>query len=131
MISLTEGIAALDCHKLVPKTTSLMARIVLSVFGLWISLAVFPLAAHADSPGWSAPSAVDPVFFPQSVSCPSASFCAAAGDEGPSNDVGLVKTYNGASWSPPTKIAGVGFLRSISCPSASFCCGDRRAGRRG
>jgi hypothetical protein len=64
------------------------------------------------SGGWSAVT-VDPSGEFRSVSCPSASFCAAL--EWPKKAL----TYNGRSWSAPvtTKLAAVG----LSCPSAAFC----------
>jgi hypothetical protein len=75
---------------------------------------------------WSAPTHIDtnPVspscsfscvaVTPFSVSCPSATFCAAVDENG------NALTYNGTSWSAPTDNSG-GFLDSVSCPSATFC----------
>jgi hypothetical protein len=48
-----------------------------------------------------------------SVSCPSATFCAAVDYDGDA------LTYNGTSWSAPTHIGGD--EDGVSCPSATFC----------
>ena len=50
-----------------------------------------------------------------SISCSSASFCAAIDKSG--NAV----TYNGSSWTAPTKIDNPEWLVSVSCASATFC----------
>ena len=68
--------------------------------------------------GGLAPSKAGAVVDPhglQSVSCPSASFCAAV------DSVGGVVTFNGTSWSAAVGIDGINQLTSVSCPSASFC----------
>jgi hypothetical protein len=65
-----------------------------------------------------------------SVSCPTASFCAAV------DGTGYTFTWNGTSWSRPVWSAtspadpGGGALTSVSCPTARFCVavdGDGRA----
>jgi hypothetical protein len=65
-----------------------------------------------------------------SVSCPSASFCAAV------DDAGNALIWNGKSWSSPTSIdpynptTGLGGdLLSVSCASASFCAAVDNSGR--
>src|SRR5204862_457894 len=65
--------------------------------------------------GWSAPAPVDPVFSARSVSCPSATFCAAVDYSG--NAV----IFNGSSWSAPTSIdtRPAAALESPSCASSS------------
>ena len=62
---------------------------------------------------WSAPA---PIFTAtiSSVSCTSASFCAAV------TGFGVVLTYNGSSWSAPVNVGALG-INSVSCASASFC----------
>jgi hypothetical protein len=59
------------------------------------------------------------------VSCPSASFCVAAGTEtfSSSPEQALVETWNGAAWSvaPIPEPTGMSALSSLSCPSVSFC----------
>ena len=61
------------------------------------------------------------------MSCPSASFCVAVGQD----DSGAIAlTYNGSSWSAPTTFDSVRELRSVSCPSASFCVAVGGDGRR-
>ena len=53
---------------------------------------------------------------PRSVSCPSATFCAAV------DGVGNALIYNGSSWSSPSDIDAImSTLRSVSCPSTTFC----------
>ncbi len=67
-------------------------------------------------PGWSQGTLIDPPRgHPNSISCPTESFCVAV-DEG-----GYVLTYNGSSWSQPVKIDPGNDLSSVSCPSARFC----------
>jgi hypothetical protein len=58
-----------------------------------------------------------------SVSCSSATFCAAvAGTFSSFTGYGYALTYNGTSWTAPTNIGSSGgALRSVSCPSATFC----------
>jgi hypothetical protein len=63
---------------------------------------------------WSAATAIDPGHELSTVSCPSASFCAAV-DYGPN-----VVTFNGTSWSTPSAIDPGGYLQAVSCASASF-----------
>jgi Fe-S cluster biogenesis protein NfuA len=61
---------------------------------------------------WSAPASIDPTAVLFSVSCPSASFCAAVGDH--------AVTYDGSSWNTPVDI-DPNTLISVSCPLPSFC----------
>jgi hypothetical protein len=73
---------------------------------------------------WSAPTDIgDSSLFPNSVSCSSATFCAAvAGTFSSFTGYGYALTYNGTSWTAPTNIGSSGGdLRSVSCPSATFC----------
>jgi hypothetical protein len=69
---------------------------------------------------WSAPTTIGSGGSLYSVSCSSATFCAALGSPGSGgNDA---TTYNGTSWSAATKIRGsYYFPDSVSCPSATFC----------
>jgi hypothetical protein len=71
---------------------------------------------------WSAPTDIgDSSLFPNSVSCSSATFCAAvAGTFSSFTGYGYALTYNGTSWTAPTNIGSSGGdLRSVSCPSAT------------
>jgi hypothetical protein len=78
--------------------------------------------ASAAAPSWSSPSQIDPDSYLSSVSCPSASFCAAVEwTHGTQPSGGNVLTYNGSSWSSPSDIDPGNNLASVSCPSASFC----------
>jgi hypothetical protein len=52
-----------------------------------------------------------------SISCPSASFCAAV------DSAGNAYTFDGTSWSNAQSIA-TDTLYSISCPSTSFCAAE-------
>ena len=69
---------------------------------------------------WSAPSRIDDINDLTSVSCPSASFCAAV-DGNNITKTGKALTWNGTAWSAPTTIDTSGSLTSVSCASASFC----------
>jgi hypothetical protein len=84
-----------------------------ALFAAMMGVLIVPSAAFG-SARWSAPMSVDSVPV-VSVSCPSASFCAAVDVNG--NTV----TFNGSSWSAPASIDGTNVLSSVSCPSASFC----------
>ena len=79
------------------------------------------VAAGATHAGWLE-EPVDPPLRPDSVSCPSSSFCVAVDTSG--NAI----TYNGSSWSPPQNIDGTVELISVSCPSVSFCLAKGRDG---
>jgi hypothetical protein len=63
---------------------------------------------------WTAPANLDGNAL-TSVSCPSASFCAAVGDSGDA------LTYNGSSWTNSTGVYGGSEGASVSCTSSSFC----------
>jgi hypothetical protein len=65
---------------------------------------------------------IDPGNRLSTVSCPSASFCAAV-DYGPD-----VVTFNGSSWSKPSAIDPGTLLQAVSCASASFCVAIDRKG---
>lgn len=80
-----------------------------------------PCAASASS-GWSDPTNIEEGFDGasganelKSVSCPSASFCAAV------DEVGNAFTYDGSVWSSPSEIGGLWPIASVSCTSDSFC----------
>jgi hypothetical protein len=82
-----------------------------------ISLAgVFVQATPASAQGtWSGPSNIDGTAL-TSVSCASASFCAAVDDQG------NAFTYNGSSWSVDAYIDAPNYFVSVSCASdTSFC----------
>jgi hypothetical protein len=66
---------------------------------------------------WSAPSLIDPEGSLDSVSCPSAAFCMAAGGR----QHGYALTYNKGTWSAASEIDPEGEVVSLSCVSASFC----------
>jgi len=65
---------------------------------------------------WTAPQPIDSQAELWSVSCPTATFCAAV------DTAGNAVTYNGSTWTvgaqAPTGGAG---LESISCPNAGLC----------
>jgi serine/threonine protein kinase len=67
---------------------------------------------------WSAPDLVDPGYKLHSVSCSSASFCAAGASVN-------VFVYAGGSWSAPDSVdpndANGSGVESVSCASSSFC----------
>ncbi len=114
-----------------PSSTAALAALAFFIALGGTALAILGPATSSASAGWSAPASIDsnPLF---SVSCPSASFCA-AGDQH-----GNALTYNGSSWTTPALIdvyishdPHVTFtgppptmgssLTSVSCPSAAFC----------
>jgi hypothetical protein len=66
---------------------------------------------------WSAPILIDPEGSLDSVSCPSAGFCMAAGGQ----QHGHALTYNGSTWSTANDIDAEDEVASLSCVSASFC----------
>ncbi|HYB22201.1 MAG TPA: hypothetical protein VED41_00285, partial [Solirubrobacteraceae bacterium] len=77
---------------------------------------------------WSAPVPIPvpgPEFtvldVPESMSCPSSSFCMAVAEE-------YAMTFNGSSWSHLVNVPEARF-NSVSCPSASFCMAVGRKGR--
>ena len=82
-----------------------------------LSLAlVFAGATTASAQGtWSSASDIDGDNGLISVSCPTASFCAAVDAKG------NALIYNGSSWSSPSDVDGTNTLLSVSCPSANFC----------
>jgi len=65
---------------------------------------------------WSAPDKIGTGLGFVSVSCSSATFCAAVGTNG--GPSGYALTYNGTSWSPTYIGIAAG---AVSCASASFC----------
>ena len=112
----------LGAQRSITRTVALGARCELTPRRHWrrlslacaiIGVLVGPSTALASS-GWSAPAPVDPAFHATSVSCPSASFCAAV------DQAGDVAMYNGSTWSTPANI-DANKLNSVSCPSTSFC----------
>jgi hypothetical protein len=69
---------------------------------------------------WSAATAIDNESLLYSVSCASASFCAAVG--GGPEELANALIYNGSSWSAPHTVDSRGVtVTSVSCPSVSFC----------
>lgn len=95
----------------------------ISILALLVgTLALASPATAAAASVWSAPSApIYPATVPyidtESLSCTSASFCAAASTDG------NLLTYNGKSWSAPVAVdsnLGEGITK-VSCGSASFC----------
>ena len=72
---------------------------------------------------WSAPDQIDPNEYGlYSVSCPTASFCVAAGSTGPGGVRGSSRTWNGSAWSAPApELFAQNTFNHVSCPSASFC----------
>jgi hypothetical protein len=77
-----------------------------------------------DGGSWSSPDEIDAGRGLVSVSCPTASFCAAVDDNG------NVLTYDGGSWSSPDEIEHPygGYLVSVSCPTARFCAAVDKSG---
>ena len=78
----------------------------------------FTFASVYDGKGWSRPVQLERTEDgPDSVSCPSATFCMVV------TALGKAFTYNGTSWSAPvTVVSHPSFtLNSVSCPSAVFC----------
>jgi hypothetical protein len=84
-------------------------------------------AAMYDGTGWSRPAGLSSsAGEPDSVSCPSPTFCAAVDG----ND-GNVVTFDGSSWTAPVNIDSKAansdkepiliFLMSVSCRSTTFC----------
>jgi len=74
---------------------------------------------------WSAPSQIDAQSDLESLSCPSASFCAAVGGR----SHGYALTYNGSTWSAPKEIDSNGTMQSVSCVSSRFCVALSQHGR--
>jgi hypothetical protein len=83
-------------------------------------------AARYDGTTWSQPAGLpSSAGEPDSVSCPTVSFCVAV-DGG-----GNVVTFDGSSWTAPVNIDSEAakslngpvliLLMSVSCPSATFC----------
>jgi hypothetical protein len=69
---------------------------------------------------WSEPTEIDPgnpdaALFPNSLSCPSASFCTLVADGE------NVLAFDGSSWSVPATLESKAGLRSVSCASLWFC----------
>jgi Divergent InlB B-repeat domain len=92
---------------------------VLAVVGCWL-VAVPATSSAAQT--WSPPTDLTPISNVSSISCASASFCAAT------DSVGNAYTYYGGDeWSPPQALdPGSGMSQpyvpaSVSCSSASFC----------
>ena len=84
-------------------------------------------AAMYDGTTWSQPAGLPTsAGEPDSVSCPTSSFCAAVDGGG-----GNVVTFDGSRWTAPVNIDSKAakslngpvliFLMSVSCPSALFC----------
>jgi hypothetical protein len=56
-----------------------------------------------------------------SISCPSASFCAAVGAPTDTSGTGYGWTFHAGSWSAPVAVDPTAALVAVSCASASFC----------
>lgn len=127
----------------------LVSLAIAAVSCVWAAtLIVVPSALAVD--GWSAPTVINRHIGPLldrngsergslntadriqlfSLSCATASFCAAVGGEIESRghgevlreyERGYVVTYNGHSWSTPARIPRQLQLGSVSCSSRSFC----------
>lgn len=69
----------------------------------------------------SAPLLIDPSFAPLSVSCPSATFCAAVGSGSAGFAEGAEAIYDNGSWGKPSLIDPGAYLGEVSCASSSFC----------
>lgn len=87
---------------------------------LALGAAFLALGAAPALAGWSSPKPIAPghpaaFFSPQSISCPSATFCAAV------TFGGLASTWNGSSWTAPVTIDPAGGVGGVSCGSTSFC----------
>ncbi len=78
-----------------------------------VGIGLVPSTALGAS-GWSSPANIDSTGL-VSVSCPTASFCAAV------DNSGYALTYDGTKWSAPADVDLANSLVSVSCPSASFC----------
>jgi hypothetical protein len=94
----------------------LAAVVLLSALTSTIFAAGLASPAVASPVGWSSGTLIDPhpgVLL--SISCPTATFCAAV------DLYGNVFTYDGSSWSSPDRIDPGEHLASVSCPAANFC----------
>ncbi|HVX20115.1 MAG TPA: hypothetical protein VHB02_02070 [Acidimicrobiales bacterium] len=100
-----------------------------------------PIAAVLTEGSWKVTTVPVPTTQPDSalvsVSCPSASFCVAVGDQastpstltpttpitiGPTNAVPLIEQWNGSAWTiVPSPTTGETDLTSVSCASSTFC----------
>ncbi len=78
------------------------------------------VASPAGAAPWSSGTTIDPAQgYPESISCPTTTFCAAVDQEG---DVLWYHAGASPAWSAPTSIGrGETPLRSISCPTSTFC----------
>jgi serine/threonine protein kinase len=84
------------------------------VVGLAIGLGVSQFGGHQKAASWSGGKRIDTADGLISVSCASATFCAAV-DSG-----GNAFTSSGGSWSAPDRLSSDGLSR-VSCPTAGFC----------
>jgi hypothetical protein len=91
-------------------------RVVVGVGLVVVAASILPVlssgTAGASTLHWSRPHLVSNGGL-NSVSCVSASFCAAAGDD-------ALWTYTGHHWSVPTQFSGLD-LAGVSCGSTTFC----------
>lgn len=81
-----------------------------------------PTTNLATSMAWGPPTTFDPGHAPQSVSCPSPTFCAAV------DDAGRAVVYEDGSWAAPIDVDGAVPISSVSCPNARFCAAVDQAG---
>jgi len=84
-------------------------------------------AVRYDGTSWSAPQQISRSALLTAVSCPSSTYCLAAGADR-SDSSGVSVTFDGASWSLPTTISSR--IRSVSCTSPTFCVGVADAAAR-
>ncbi len=79
-------------------------------------------ATTSGSLTWHPPSALAGISVPESVSCPSANFCAVADNQG------TVAFYQNQRWTPTINVDGSTQLNSVSCVNSSFCAAVDQAG---
>jgi hypothetical protein len=96
-----------------------MATMVMTLFaGTTLAVALATGGVASANPTWSSPTAIDGGNVFQSVSCVSATFCAAV------DFSGNAFTYHGSSWSSPVDLDGDNSpygLSAVSCVSTTFC----------
>jgi RHS repeat-associated protein len=72
-------------------------------------------SAASAQPAWGGLATIDSGHSISSVSCPTASFCAAV------DTSGYATTFNGTSWTTPSHIDSSHALQAVSCVSSSWC----------
>jgi hypothetical protein len=81
-----------------------------------------PTSIPAVSMGWGAPVPFDAGYAPQSVSCPTTTFCASV------DNAGRAVLYQGGIWGPPVDVDGTTQISSVSCTDPRFCAAVDQAG---